>query len=301
VTNRGFRRIVGGVTLTARRALLAACVIALVAVGVASAANSASYSDPSGDVLLAPDLKAFSVSNTDAGVITVTITFGAVATGGIGFDEVGFAIDSDQNPDTGSVLYGTEVAIYFDASRLYFSRANGAYFRDAPNPPSLAATLANNSATFTFSAADVGLTPASGFNIVVDSYDLILGETDTAPDIRTANYQLVAGTPSVVAGADTRAPLDKAYKSSGVHGKLARLWYASADGRGQTTDTIKIYRGKRVLRTIVYRLSDTNPYFDYYAKWNVPKKVRGKLRFCVSSSDAAGNKSNVSCAPLTIK
>jgi hypothetical protein len=33
----------------------------------------------------------------------------------------------------------------------------------------------------------------------------------------------------------------------------------------------------------------------------VPKKTKGKLRFCVSSTDRAGNKSNNSCAALTIR
>jgi hypothetical protein len=33
----------------------------------------------------------------------------------------------------------------------------------------------------------------------------------------------------------------------------------------------------------------------------VPKKTKGKLRFCVTSVDRAGNKSNASCAPLTIR
>jgi hypothetical protein len=56
-----------------------------------------------------------------------------------------------------------------------------------------------------------------------------------------------------------------------------------------------------VLKTIHIPFDDTNPFLPYVATWRVPKKIRGKLRFCVNSVDRAGNKSNVSCAPLTIK
>jgi hypothetical protein len=288
------------VTVTARSLVLAAVVAALVIVGAASAANSASYNDAQGDVGFAPDVTSVTMSNTDAGTVTVRVAFDKVLPF-TSADELAIALDVDQNPDTGSVLYGTDVAIAFEGSRLVFFRASGAYFDEAPKPATVTGTLESNAAVFTFNAADVGLTPTAGFNVVVDGYSDLGGETDTAPDIRTANYELVAGTPAVVPGADTRAPVDHAYKSSGKHGKRARLWFEAADGRGATADTIRIYRGKRVLKTISYSLDDTNPYFTYYADWKVPKKVRGKLRFCVASRDAAGNQSNTSCAALTIK
>jgi hypothetical protein len=35
--------------------------------------------------------------------------------------------------------------------------------------------------------------------------------------------------------------------------------------------------------------------------WRVPKTVRGKLRFCVSSIDRARNRGKESCAALTIR
>jgi hypothetical protein len=79
------------------------------------------------------------------------------------------------------------------------------------------------------------------------------------------------------------------------------LWYFVADGRAETADTLRVYRGKKVLKTIRVPFDDTNPFLPYVATWRVPKKIRGKLRFCVTSVDRAGNKSNVSCAPLTIK
>ncbi len=62
-----------------------------------------------------------------------------------------------------------------------------------------------------------------------------------------------------------------------------------------------VYRGRKVLKRISYRLEDTSPFLSYFARWSVPKKVRGKLRFCVSSTDRAGNKGKASCAALTIR
>jgi hypothetical protein len=52
---------------------------------------------------------------------------------------------------------------------------------------------------------------------------------------------------------------------------------------------------------------DSNPFYTYYARWRVPPKIHGRLRFCIRSVDAAGNKSNLSnlsnlsCAWLVIR
>jgi len=61
-----------------------------------------------------------------------------------------------------------------------------------------------------------------------------------------------------------------------------------------------IYKGKKVVKRINYRLADTNPFLPYVARWKVPKKTKGNLRFCVTSTDRAGNKSKASCAALKI-
>ena len=115
------------------------------------------------------------------------------------------------------------------------------------------------------------------------------------------NHQLVGGTPPPPLGRDTRAPFTQAIKSSGVHGKVTRLDYFAADGRGETSDTIVVYKGKKVVRRFNFLIADTSPFLVYSANWKVPKKTRGKFRFCVASTDRAGNRSKTSCAALTIK
>jgi hypothetical protein len=153
--------------------------------------------------------------------------------------------------------------------------------------------------TFTFKSADLGLASNGGFNIVAVSESPLAG--DLGPDFGTFNYQLGVGTPPPPLSPDTRAPLDHAFASHGVHGRVARLAYAAQDGRGVTADRVRVYRRGRLVRTIRISLGKANPFYAYEAPWRVARRVRGRLRFCVDSVDAARNKSNLSCAPLVIR
>jgi len=297
VTKRSSSPILEPVQGSRRRALAGgAAVCAVAAVGSALAANSDSFTDKTGDARPAPDLSVVSISNDDAGNVTIRITVDRAVLGTD--DEVLVGIDADQNPDTGSVLYGAEFGLDLIGTRPAFLRPGPSGYLDE-SAGAFIATMAGGVVTFTFKASDVGLTPTSGFDVFVYGYGQ--GAADTAPDIRTVNYQVVAGTARPPLGPDTRAPLDEAVKSTGTHGKTARLRFTSADGRGETAETIHVFKGKKVLKTIKFGLADTNPFFGYYVGWKVPKKVKGKLRFCVQSVDRAGNKSNTSCAALTIK
>jgi len=271
---------------------------ALVLAGAAGAANSASFTDRAGDAGRAPDITEVDVSNDDSGTITIRLTFAGDRTLGPA-DEVGAVLDLDQNPDTGTVYYGSEVALRFKGSMVRFARANGAQFAPAPPPASLNATSGVGSLTFSVSAADLGLAPDAGFDIAAFS-ETSNGDNDLAPDIRTFNYQLGSGPPPPV-GADTRAPVDRAFASRGVHGKVAQLNYWAADGRGVNADTIRVYRHSRLLKTIRISLGDASPFYTYYAPWRVPRKIRGRLHFCVRSRDATGNQSNLSCGRLVIR
>jgi hypothetical protein len=90
-------------------------------------------------------------------------------------------------------------------------------------------TVANRSEL----GADFGIGPTSGFNFSAVTATAA-GGYDLAPDVRTFNYQLVAGTPPPVLGPDTRPPLDEALRSRGTHGKIAHLNYVAAAGRRRT-------------------------------------------------------------------
>jgi hypothetical protein len=284
---------------SSRVRLLGGVFVALVFVGTALGANSGSFQDPTGDARPAPDISAVSMSSDDGGTVTIRVNLADRATLR-NVDEVTIGVDTDQNPDTGSVLYGVEFGLDLTGSEATFLRPDASgYLNDAPAPQSFQASYSAGVATFTFKTGDVGMPVTSGFNVFALTF--AEGGADTAPDVRTVNYQLVAGTAPPVPGPDRRAPLSEAVKGAGVHGKNVRLRYYVADGRGESADTIRVYKGRRLLRTVRFPLADTNPFFRYYATWKVPKKVKGKLRFCVQSVDRAGNTGNNSCAALTIK
>ena len=283
-----------------KRGLLAlVTVVALAIGGTALAANTGSFGDPTGDAGAGPDIASVSIANDDAGTVTIRVALGDRAALGAN-DELLVGIDADQNPDTGSFFYGTEFGFDLTGTQALFVRPTPSGNLDgAPAPPSFQGSSAAGVATFTFKTSEVGMAPTSGFEIFAISGSA--RGLDAAPDIRTVNHQLVAGTPRPVLGPDRRAPVDLAIRTSGVHGKLVRLPYFAADGRGETADTIQVYRGSKVIKKVAIRLSDTNPFFSYTVPWRVPKTVKGKLRFCVSSVDRAGNKSKRSCAALTIR
>src|SRR5919202_2193498 len=117
--------------------LVAAVAATLLVAGVALAANSTSYNDAPGDSGGAPDVGGITVSSDDQGTIPFKIA-GANRTDLAATDEVGFGIDVDQNPDTGSVFhYGQEVAVAFEGSTLSFFRVtDSGDFAEAPAPPS---------------------------------------------------------------------------------------------------------------------------------------------------------------------
>ena len=285
-------------------ALVAAMLVALVGAGSAHASNTASFTDPSRDSGDAPDITGLTVSNDDDGTLTFRITVSNPdSVGGLLGGDVGVAIDVDQNPDTGSVYYGTEVGIMFDSGELEFLRPNlaGTEFETVTPPASLEGIFSGKTGTFTVKESDLGIAPNGGFNLVGISDDFVGVYGDTAPDEGTFNYELVPGTAAIAPGADDRAPVDRAFSAAGEHGKVVDLDYSAQDGRGETADTIQVYRRSRLLKTFVYSLEPTSPFLDYFAPWHVPKTVRGKLRFCVSSKDAAGNESNRSCAALTVR
>jgi hypothetical protein len=278
------------------RALVLACFSALILAGAVLAANSGSFSDPAGDARNAPDVTGVAVANDDAGIVTIRVTVGNRSVLAAN-DYIAVGIDADQNPDTGAMFYGGEYQLELDGNVPGVLRpGSDGYYEDAPAPVSFSASFSGGVATFSFKASDLGV--SSGFNVYALGFN---GQVvDTAPDLRTVSYQLVAGTTGPTPPADRRPPVDEALRSRGVHGKQARLSYYAADGRGETADSIVVYRGRKVLARINYGLQDTNPFVSYFARWNVPRKVRGNLRFCVTSTDRAGNKSRQSCAALKI-
>jgi hypothetical protein len=277
----------------------AAALTALLVVGTVGAANSSSFPDRTGDrddAYLGLDISGLQVSSDDAGLLTFRVTtVGHKRELGKNDGFVDVLLDLDQNPDTGSLFYGAEVGLHLSSDGLGFQRLTDLKIKRAPLPPSLRGSFHDGAAIFTVEASDLGLAPGGGFNVLARAV------ADEAPDYRTFNYQGTAGALPPKLGADTRAPSVHAFSSEGDHRYGAQLNYRVADGRGKTADVIRVYRGARLIKEFRERLVNTNPFVWYSEGWRIRHKARpGMLHFCVRSTDAAGNRSQASCARLEL-
>jgi hypothetical protein len=101
---------------------------------------------------------------------------------------------------------------------------------------------------------------------------------------------------------DTIAPRVVAFAASAKRGHKAKLSYFVSDDSGQASEQIMVYSGRKVLAKLAAAIHVAKAGTVRTVAWKVPKKaVPGKRRFCVTASDASGNKSAPSCATLTIK
>jgi hypothetical protein len=288
------------------RRFLACAVVGLVVVGIAAADGQISFVDPTGDAGSSIDLTGLRITSYPQGggiEVEATVIPNRFWCRGEGGDlPLLVAIDTDQNPDTGSAFYGTEIEFAFSPpteardGEPVFRRASGWNFRGA-RLASYGWECGPGVGGYYVDTPALGMTATSGFNVVAAT---VSSHPDTAPDIGTFNVQRVAGTPPPKLGPDRRAPHVLTYSAVGVHGKVVALSYQALDGRGKTADTIRIYRGKQLLKTIRRPLHDSNPFKLAEVSWRVPHALRGRLRFSVRSADAAGNESNLGWAWLTI-
>jgi hypothetical protein len=281
----------------------ACALVALCLAGIAGADTSTVLTDPAGDGGSGVDITRLEIESYDQqGGLTFWIRvngFFACSSDGDG-EPAMVALDLDQNPDTGSAYYGTEVA-FAPAGPVgdpQLLRADGWDLRGARNQLGLGGGCGPGTGIYSIDLSKLGLEEGAGFNVVVAA----LGSAgDTAPDVGTFNYQQVPGAKPPPLGRDRRAPHVSAFASVGVHGKRATLRYWALDGRGKTREIVRIFRGERLLRTVWTPLHNTNPFRTAQLDWKVPQGIRGKLRFSVRSIDAAGNRSNRAWASLDVR
>jgi hypothetical protein len=262
--------------------------------------SSRTFSDPAKDSGASPDIKSIAVLERCDRYVGFKVILARPLDEGD--DELVVAVDLDQNPDTGSAYYGTEVQIGLIArgDRPAFYRAQGWDFRStgAKRPRwGIPTQTGPNYVIFFVKRAALGLKPSDGFRLVASS---IARSPDTAPNFGTFNYQRVPGKQPPSLGPDRRAPKLLAYDSTGARDGDAKLQYWVLEGRGKTRQVIRMYRGPRILKTIWTPLANVNPFALSDTTWKVRPKVRGGLRYCVRSFDAAGNRSDRVCAHLEV-
>jgi hypothetical protein len=100
---------------------------------------------------------------------------------------------------------------------------------------------------------------------------------------------------------DTTAPRVSAVASSGRVGTLVHLRYRASDDSGRTREHVTVLRGRRTVVELSTRLASVTPGRTYFVPWRAPRSARGTLRFCIRATDAAGNTSPSSCAPLRVR
>ena len=106
--------------------------------------------------------------------------------------------------------------------------------------------------------------------------------------------------PPLVPAADKTSPAVQVYAARARHGAIVRLRYRVHDDKGQTTETISVYRRTRVLRQLTRPLRPTDNAVVYWISWRAPR-LRGSYRFCVRATDGAGNRSALACASVSVR
>jgi hypothetical protein len=80
---------------------------------------------------------------------------------------------------------------------------------------------------------------------------------------------------------------------------LIRLRYRVHDNGGRTSERVRVYRGKKVLKTFLRPLRTTDAAVAYWVTYSFP--ARAAYRFCVRATDAAGNSSPPRCAAVRVR
>jgi hypothetical protein len=129
-----------------------------------------------------------------------------------------------------------------------------------------------------------------------------LGEPDPSSDALTRGAATAVAR-LLAAGAlkspDTRAPYTNAVGVRGRPGQRVRLVYDVADDSGRSSVVIRVRAGSRVLATFRETRTGISGVKSFAVVWRVPTLLpKAKLSFCVTATDAAGNRSKPWCARI---
>jgi hypothetical protein len=90
----------------------------------------------------------------------------------------------------------------------------------------------------------------------------------------------------------------RVYAASGRRHQPIRLRYRVHDNDGRTSERVRIYRGKKLLKTFIRPVRTTDAAVAYWVTYSFP--ARAAYRFCVRATDAARNASPLHCAAIRI-
>jgi hypothetical protein len=96
---------------------------------------------------------------------------------------------------------------------------------------------------------------------------------------------------------DIRAPFVTTYPATAERGRDAALHFDLFDDSGTASATVRVFGGGKELATMAVRPVVSVGTRHATARWLVPRRISGRqLRFCVTATDPAGNRSAPSCA-----
>ncbi|HEY7793803.1 MAG TPA: hypothetical protein VIA10_07355 [Gaiellaceae bacterium] len=184
-------------------AVMGCIAVVLIAAGLRSAegANSASFTDPTGDFVGgSPDVTAASIANDDSGVVTVTITVAASRPLVSGM-RVGVVFNTDSNTGTGAPThYGAEVVMQLDiaSAKWFYFRWNGSAFEQV-NSSTGSVSYTTSTATIRVNRSELSNTSALTFYVFGDAFNSATQryDTDYGPaDGSSWPYSIIIATPT---------------------------------------------------------------------------------------------------------
>ena len=255
------------------------------AVPAATAANSTTYQDSTGENPAAPDITQLTVSNTDAGLLQFRVAIPNRAQ----FTQdmlLLLFVDADANPSTGdpSELGADYVVEIFGGEAALFRWDGTNFTRRAGDPPATSLIFGyQNGVTITISAAELGNTKKFGFSfiaisgIAIDPATSDLDFTNAVADIAPAanaglyQYEVKITPPTLVVRSLKPTP------ASPIAGRSFTLRLVAA-----RSDTNAVVQNGRVtcvgrvgsvrLKTQVQRVQGGAA----VCTWNVPLAAKGK-------------------------
>jgi len=196
-----------------RRTVKTAIVLVLCLFAAQAASADSSFTDPTGDSGVAPDITAVTAANDAAGNLTFTVR--TTLTALTADDEIDIWLDSDNNGATGD--HGIEYGLFIGSTGWEFDKWDGAKYVQA-TAASASAAYSSGLATFKVNKADIGVGTGLAFwadSGRWDANNTLIG-SDLAPD-GTSVYSYTLTTPakptaplSLSAGAPSFSPKPRA-------------------------------------------------------------------------------------------
>lgn len=252
----------------------------------ATAANSVTYTDSTGEDPLGPDITTIVTSNNDAGIVSLRINIPNRATLTRDILVLVFA-DTDNNPATGDQESGgADYVIQLFEGEIALFRWDGTDFtRRAGDPPSTSLIFAyQGGATITISAAELGNTKRFGFAAIAISgveidevtggLDFTNARSDVAPSAGAGfyNYTLLIARPTLVQKKFTTAPAKPvAGKTFAARLQAARSDTGAAIRGGRVTCVGRV--GSSPLRAKSGRFVGNQA----VCTWLIPAAAKGKV------------------------